>query len=120
MFLTLEFAVKLFRGCSGDIVSSNENNFVSSDTAATLLFQNAFLHIIQYIFKDIIDIIYLTVTPLTLVEGSTCLSSLLAPKRVEIEDMFESGDKEATSMRVLKAAKITSSSVGHDTSCEEN
>ena len=82
--------------------------------------KNAFLHIIQYIFKDIIDIIYLTVTPLTLVEGSTCLSSLLAPKRVEIEDMFESGDKEATSMRVLKAAKITSSSVGHDTSCEEN
>ena len=64
--------VKLFRGCSGDIVSSNENNFVSSDTAATLLFQKMFLHIIQYIFKDIIDIIYLTVTPLTLVEGSTC------------------------------------------------
>ena len=63
---------------------------------------------------------FLTVTPLTLVEGSTCLSSLLAPKRVEIEDMFESGDKEATSMRVLKAAKITSLSVGHDTSCEEN
>ena len=63
-----------------------------------------FLHINKYIFKHIIDIIYLTVTPLTLVEGSTCHVVAIAPKRVEIEDMFENGDKDATSIRVLETA----------------
>ena len=32
------------------------------------------------------------------------MSSLLAPKRVEIEDMFENGDKDATLIGVLEAA----------------
>ena len=32
------------------------------------------------------------------------VSSLLAPKRVDIEDIFEIDDKDATSMRVQEAA----------------